>query len=204
MYHRIGYLFYQEDEEEIVMTMNRQTMWLVSMLTLMVVLSAYYIVTGPDQPAGTAIQSIDEMGNVKNDQVQVDIKSLEKPVAVKKETSEASDYFVSYHMQRNATREKQLESYYQVLMNPTSTKQELETANAKIEEMNKLDKAETSLEEQIREAGFQDVVVMQENNHVNIIVQSKDLSRKKAVEIITMAQKQMQVAASQISVAYKA
>jgi stage III sporulation protein AH len=204
MYHRIGYLFYQEDEEEIVMTMNRQTMWLISMLTLMVVLSAYYIVTGPDQPAGTAIQSIDEMGNVKNDQVQVDIKSLEKPVAVKKETSEASDYFVSYHMQRNATREKQLESYYQVLMNPTSTKQELETANAKIEEMNKLDKAETSLEEQIREAGFQDVVVMQENNHVNIIVQSKDLSRKKAVEIITMAQKQMQVAASQISVAYKA
>jgi stage III sporulation protein AH len=89
-------------------------------------------------------------------------------------------------------------------MNPTSTKQELETANAKIEEMNKLDKAETSLEEQIREAGFQDVVVMQENNHVNIIVQSKDLSTKKAVEIITMAQKQMQVAASQISVAYKA
>ncbi|MCH5584184.1 SpoIIIAH-like family protein [Shimazuella sp. AN120528] len=186
------------------MTMNRQTMWLVTMLTLMVVLSAYYIVTGPDQPAGPAIQSIDEMGNVKSDQVQVDIKSLEKPVAVKKETSEASDYFVSYHMQRNATREKQLEGYYQVLMNPTSTKQELETANAKIEAMNKLDKAETTLEEQIREAGFQDVVVMQENDHVNIIVQSKDLSRKKAVEIITMAQKQMQVAASQISVAYKA
>lgn len=186
------------------MTMNRQTMWLVSMLTLMVVLSAYYIVTGPDQPAGSAIQSIDEMGNVKNDQVQVDIKSLEKPATVKKETSEANDYFVSYHMQRNATREKQLESYYQVLMNPTATKKELETANAKIEEMNKLDKAETTLEEQIREAGFQDVVVMQENNHVNIIVQSKDLSRKKAVEIITMAQKQMQVSSSQISVAYKA
>jgi stage III sporulation protein AH len=186
------------------MAMNRQTMWLVTMLTVMVVLSAYYIVTGPDQSAGPAIQSIDEMGNVKNDQVQVDIKSLEKPATVKQEVSEASDYFVSYHMQRNTTREKELEKHYQVLMNPTSSKQELETANAKIEEMNKLDKAETALEEQIRESGFQDVVVIQENNHVNIIVQSKDLPRKKAVEIITMAQKHMQVSASQISVAYKA
>jgi stage III sporulation protein AH len=186
------------------MTMNRQTMWLVTMLTLMVVLSAYYIVSGPEQSAGPTIQSIDEMGNVKNDQVQVDIKSLEKPAAVKQESSETSDYFVSYHMQRNTVREKELEGYYQVLMNPTSTKKELETANAKIEAMNKLDKAESALEEQIRDAGFQDVVVMQENDHVNIIVQSKDLSKKKAVEIITMAQKQMQVAANQISVAYKA
>ena len=32
------------------MTMNKQTVWLVTMLTLMVVLSAYYIVTGPVEP----------------------------------------------------------------------------------------------------------------------------------------------------------
>ena len=33
------------------MNMNKQTVWLVTMLTLMVVLSAYYIVTGPVEPA---------------------------------------------------------------------------------------------------------------------------------------------------------
>src|SRR4051794_35598630 len=114
MYLLIVSRYYQEVEGEMKLTMNRQTMWLVTMLTLMVVLSAYYIVTGPDQPA-PAIQSIDEMGNVKSDQVQVDIKSLEKPAAVKQESSETSDYFVSYHMQRNTMREKELEGYYQVL-----------------------------------------------------------------------------------------
>jgi stage III sporulation protein AH len=183
------------------MAKNRQTMWLVMMLSLMVVLSAYYIVSGPEQ---TAVKHIDEMGTVKNEQVQVDIQTKDQPATAEQELNESNDYFVSYHMQRNATREKLLESYYQVLMNPSATKQQLEEANAKIESMNKLDKAETTLEEQIREAGYRDVVVMQENGQVNIIVQSKNLSRKQAVDIINLAQRQLQVAANQITVAYKA
>ncbi len=181
--------------------MNRQTMWLVTMLTLMVVLSAYYIVTGPDNPAGTAVENVDELGN--SNQVQVDIKSLDKPVISKKESSEASDYFVSYHMQRSTMREKQLEAYYQVLMNPNATKQQLQNANSKIEEMNKQDKAESTLEEMIRETGFKDAVVMKDTNHVDIIVQSKELTRTKAVQIVEMVQKQLNVPATQISVAYK-
>jgi stage III sporulation protein AH len=185
------------------MAMNRQTMWLVTMLTLMVVLSAYYIVTGPDQTAGPAIKNVDELGNEK-DQVQVDIKSLNKPVVINKKVSEANDYFVSYHLQRNSIREKQLEGHYQVLMNPDASKQQLENANAKIEQINKMDKMEATLEEMIREAGFQDVVVMNDTSHVDIIVQGKNLSKAKAVQIMNMAQKQLNVPASQISVANKA
>lgn len=186
--------------------MNRQTMWLVSMLTLMVVLSAYYIVTGPDNSAGPAIENVNELGNDQvpdEDQVQVDIKSTDKPV-VSKQTSEASDYFVSYHMQRNTIREKELEGYYQVLMNPTATKEQLQNANTKIEEMNKQDKAESTLEDMIRESGYQDAVVMNDESHVDVIVQSKSLDRSQAVKIVDMVQKQLNLPATQISVAYKA
>ena len=34
------------------MSINKQTVWLITMLSIMVVLSAYYIVTGPVEPVG--------------------------------------------------------------------------------------------------------------------------------------------------------
>ena len=52
------------------MRMNRQTLWLMTMLSLMVVLSAYYILTGPVEPATQTSQS-----KPKED-VKVDLQSI--------------------------------------------------------------------------------------------------------------------------------
>ncbi len=48
------------------MSVNKQTVWLVTMLSVMVVLSAYYIVTGPVEPAEQVAQTAKEkQGDIK-------------------------------------------------------------------------------------------------------------------------------------------
>ncbi|OYD09834.1 SpoIIIAH-like family protein [Paludifilum halophilum] len=187
------------------MNMNKQTVWLVTMLTLMVVLSAYYIVTGPVEPADqVAVQDEDEGG----DDVEVKTKEKDQPdTGEEKDTSakEAeSDYFVGYQLQRNSLRSKMTEEYMKVLTDPESSKKELKKAEAKIDELMKVDKTESVMEDLIRNEGFRDAVVISgKDQSVDVIVQSDKLSNNQVVQLIGMVKKQMDVPATKVSVAYR-
>jgi stage III sporulation protein AH len=178
------------------MTMNKQTVWLVTMLTLMVVLSAYYIVTGPVEPVEQAGQPS------KENEVQVDLKTEE---ADSKDDirNAGSDYFVGYQLQRNNLRSKMTEEYMNILTNPKSSKEELEEAQRKIDQLMKVDKTESVLEELIRNEGFRDAVVISGDKHVDVIVQSEKLTHSQVVKLISLVKKHMDVPATQVSVAYR-
>ena len=92
-------------------------------------------------------------------EVQVDLKTEE---ADSKEDVQnaSSDYFVGYQLQRNNLRSKMTEEYMNILTNPKSSKKELEEAQRKIDELMKVDKTESVLEELIRNEGFRDAVVI--------------------------------------------
>jgi stage III sporulation protein AH len=178
------------------MTMNKQTVWLVTMLTLMVVLSAYYIVTGPVEPVEQAGQPS------KADDVQVDVKTESaNPKEIVQDA--ANDYFVGYQLQRNNLRSKLTEEYMNVLTNPKSSKEQLEEAQRKIDQLMKVDKTESVLEELIRNEGFRDAVVIAGDRHVDVIVQSEKLSNAQVVKLISMVKKHMNIPATQVSVAFR-
>jgi stage III sporulation protein AH len=182
------------------MRMNRQTLWLMTMLSLMVVLSAYYILTGPVEPATQTSQS-----KPKED-VKVDLQSISKE---EKEQSVASklgkhDFFMHYHLQRDTLRSKLTEEYMRVLSNPDASKKELQEAEAKIHQLMKIDKQESAAEDMIRREGFRDAVVISQNNHVDVIVQADRLSEEQAVSIISMMQQHFHVEPTQVSVQYQA
>ncbi|GGA39737.1 hypothetical protein GCM10007416_10880 [Kroppenstedtia guangzhouensis] len=191
------------------MNMNKQTVWLVTMLTLMVVLSAYYIVTGPVEPATDQTVSEDS-GDVQVKTGEKDdggeLKE-EKGKKAKDQTASAetdSDYFVGYQLQRSSLRSKMTEEYMKVLTDPEASKEALKEAQSKIDELMKVDKSESVMEDLIREEGFRDAVVITNDDHfVDVIVQSDKLSKKQVVKLIGMVKKQLGVPATQVSIAHR-
>lgn len=187
------------------MQMSRQTVWLVTMLTLMVVLSAYYIVTGPVQPANQEVVKTTNPGNI-----DVSIKAVDKPTSStatqNKEISNlkgSNDYFVGYQLQRHALRSRLTEEWFKVLTNPDASKEQQTEARGKIDGLMKVDKRESVLEELIRKEGFADAVVVSNDSHIDVVVQSKDLTRAQAVKLIGLVKDQMDVAPLNVSVAYR-
>ncbi|SMO40027.1 SpoIIIAH-like family protein [Melghirimyces algeriensis] len=185
------------------MNMNKQTVWLVTMLTLMVVLSAYYIVTGPVEPADQI--TMDEQTS-KSEDVQVKTKEkADKEEKDKKASVDSdSDYFIGYQLQRSSLRSKMTEKYMDVMTDPKASKEELKKAQQKINELMKVDKTESVMEDLIREEGFRDaVVITNEDDFVDVIVQSEKMSKKQVVKLISMVKKQLDVPVDKISIAYK-
>jgi len=175
--------------------LSKQTVGLVSMLSLMVVLSAYYIVTGPIKP----ISRIS-----KGNDVEVDIKPVGKATAKKdlNDMNTNNEYFVGYQLQRSALRSKMSEEYMKVLTDPQASKEDVRQAQAKIDDLLKIDRKETTLEDMIRKEGFNDAVVITNNPHIDVIVQSPNLTKSQAVKLITLVQQQLGVKPVNISVSY--
>lgn len=178
------------------MQMNRQTVWLVTMLTLMVALSAYYIITGPVEPVGPLAQN-----DLKENQVQVDTKPVNQSAT--KNESAASEYFVYQNLQRQTMREKLLDEYYTILADTKAPKEKLAEAEKMINSLTKLDKQEDVMENLLRQEGYQDAVVFQEDGKVNVLVQSSALKNAQVVKIFDLAKQQLGMGPSQVSVSYR-
>lgn len=195
------------------MSMNKQTVWLVTMLTLMVVLSAYYIVTGPVEPADQAMEPDDEM---TTDLGKIEVKTKAKGEADEEKDEEkdndqepsldsnaGSDYFIGYNLQRSALRSKLAEEHMKVLTDPEASKEALKEAQAKLDQLTQVDKEESVLEELIRGEGFRDAVVITNDAHIDVIVQADELTSKQVVKLVSMVRKQMGVPSTQVSVAWR-
>lgn len=186
------------------MSVNKQTVWLVTMLSVMVVLSAYYIVTGPVEPADQVAQTAKE----KQGDIKVDIKPVDEPSSSGEKSAEvlenqSNDFFVGYQLQRSTLRQKMVEEYMQVLTNPEAPEKEVEEANQKIQQLMKIDNQETVLEELIRKEGYQDAVVITNLPHVDVIVQSEKLDKKQVVKLISLVRQHLQVDPHHVTVAYR-
>ncbi|MFC7440959.1 SpoIIIAH-like family protein [Laceyella putida] len=186
------------------MSVNKQTVWLVTMLSIMVVLSAYYIVTGPVEPVRQVTNQVKQTATG----VDVNIKPIDQPAANAGSKDllnkkDEGDYFVGYQLQRSTLRQKMVEDYMKVLTNPDASEKELQEANRKIEELMKVDNAETVMEELIRQEGFRDAVVVSNNPHVDVVVQTEQLSRAQVVKLISLVKQHLNVSPLNVSVAFR-
>ncbi|MDQ0417405.1 stage III sporulation protein AH [Croceifilum oryzae] len=188
------------------MNMNKQTIWLVTMLSLMVVLSAYYIVSGPVEPVGQMAKKAEELLN-KNE-VAVDIKAATKPASAtaKADSKDAtkqkeSEYFVGYQLNREYLRQQLLEENYKMMMDPKATKNQLESASKKVEQLNKTEKQESVLEDLIcKELKFTDAVVVTNEDHVDVIVKTAKLTPTQVVKVMDLVKQNSNIEGLQVTV----
>jgi len=197
------------------MNNRRQTIWLVSMLSLMVILSAYYLFTEDTKPAKDAAGGVHQTH--EDPGVQVEIVELGTAAAgtsgdatnpdeeaVLKRMNQLSGNDMITELQRQKMEKISSESERLSAIVADTKNYSQEEAAAAMEEMARLedmDERMTSLEEKLLQE-FDNAVVTEEKAHFQVVVQTPKLEKSQAVKILEMAAKELNVTPDRLSVKY--
>jgi stage III sporulation protein AH len=200
------------------MNNKRQTIWLVSMLSLMVILSAYYLFTEDATPARDASGGIHQTETHHADSsAQIEIIEMETSAAGSMDEGispddeavlknmanlSGSDMITELQRQRMEKFASESEKLSAIVADTKNYSQE--QASAAMEQMARLedtDERMTSLEEKLLQE-FDNAVVTEEKTHFQVVVQTPKLEKQQAVKIIEMAAKELNVTPDRLSVKY--
>lgn len=192
------------------MMLKKQTVWLLTMLSLVVVLSVYYIMSPQGENAvtvedtkskGTEEKKVEtEKGTDKG----ADKKSTDKETNGKQEDIETSgeegkavseqtddELFTTYRLELEDKRSKQREEYNEIVSSDDATAQEKSEAYDQMTALSEAEGTERQLETLIKTKGYKDALVSAEGDKVSITVRSDKKSKSQAADIIDMVTKEM-------------
>ncbi|MED0675600.1 SpoIIIAH-like family protein [Aneurinibacillus thermoaerophilus] len=197
------------------MVLKKQTVWLLSMLAVLVVLSAYYLVQGSSGQVQVATGNMSDTSKAPQSSLATDVKTDMKGVSVETKqvapkpegmpvTTPSDDYFIGYKMQRDAQQEQEMGRFMEVMTNGDANPKAIAEAKKKLEELAALKDNQTQVEELVKSLGsFKDVVVIAKDDMVRVVVQAETLKKDKVVEIINVVKQHMKVPGNNIVVSYK-
>jgi len=175
---------------------SKQTVWVLTMLTVMVVLSVYYLVSEPMDPTKLATN------NVANETTLTDVNTKEttKTPEMTDEIGEnTSDYFVGLKYEKKNLRSKQLDEYYTMLKSNASA-EAMAQIQDKIEKLQSLDEGELVLEKLLLADGYKDAIVIANDEGVDVILQAKSIKDNEAVRIIKLVSEHLNVSATKVHI----
>ncbi|MGE6629363.1 SpoIIIAH-like family protein [Bacillus sp. NPDC077027] len=190
--------------------LKKQTVWLLTMLSLVVVLSVYYImspqgenaVTVEDtKPKGTEEKKTEtEKGPDKDSEK----KSTDKETSGKQEDVETSgeegkviseqtddELFTTYRLELEDKRSKKREEYNEIVSSDDATAQEKSEAYDQMTALSEAEGTERQLETLIKTKGYKDALVSAEGDKVSITVRSDKKSKAQAADIIDLVTNEM-------------
>lgn len=180
------------------MMLKKQTVWLLTMLSLVVVLSVYYI-TSPDG-------SKNEAAVTEGKQVQKDAQNKESGQAAKKDKASSSetakdgstvstvqddDLFTSYRMDLEDSRNARKEELNSIVASSSATPEEKNNAYDQMKELSDTANKEALLETLIKSKNYDDALVRIENGKVNITVKAKKQSAQAANDILMLVKNEI-------------
>lgn len=204
------------------MNTKRQTVWLVSMLSLMVVLSAYYlftqdvespeVVTDGAQTEQAAQNNATEAAATGDGVVVNEVEQPAEGAVLSDADKEALNLIEEQGLAAGgvfsellAKRElKNTEEENRIMAAIAETKTKQEESVAAIAELDMLEEKQaklTGIESELQKQ-FENVVVDEQNDKFNVVVSSEKLEKKQAADIIKLVMSTMEVGADQVSVRY--
>lgn len=189
------------------MVLKKQTVWLLSMLTVMVVLSAYYLVQGPVEQVPMASKVTDP--KAADPEVLVDSKQVvEQPVAqdnqnVQVMTGTSDDYFAEVKLNRDAWNSQKLATYMEVFTNTDASSEAIAGAKESHDKLLAKQDTEMNIENLIKALGYEEAVIITNDDHVKVIVQAEKMEKKQVVEIVTLINQHLEVPSKNITVSFK-
>ncbi|MEH7512743.1 SpoIIIAH-like family protein [Gottfriedia sp. NPDC057991] len=187
--------------------MKKQTIWLLTMLSLVVVLSVYYVTT-PDNLKTTSFMNMNNNTNTdsldstpkdtKKTDSNTDSKTDSKTNTSKTNTSKQNDketasqenstseVFLKQRMEQEDQRSQLIDEYKSTVDSATASAKEKSDAFTNMNELQKLTALESDVETMIKEAGYKDALVRSDKDEVKVDVTSAKPSRKAANDIIQM------------------
>jgi stage III sporulation protein AH len=175
------------------MVLKKQTVWLLTMLTLMVVLSAYYLFN--HQTVNLEEYSELEQQNLMDALGEIDSDFNLAP-------SSDMDFFLSYKFERDTLRAQQLDQYSRMISSEV-TAQKVAEVKGKLDEIHELAEAELTLESLLKSEGFEEAVVIADLDRVNVVVRSDSLERQQVLNIIHLVRNHFDVAGNQVVVDFR-
>jgi stage III sporulation protein AH len=161
------------------MLLKKQTVWLLTMLSLIIVLSVYYITSPTQSPTDLAAYQDDETDKTAAD------TSKDDTTGASVSSVSSDDAFVALRMQIENERSKMGEDLTDIMANSNVSEEVKLEAFDKYEALSELAMKERTLETLIAAMGYQDVLVNTMEDVVEVIVKTeKELTKKQANEIM--------------------
>ncbi|MDR6998685.1 SpoIIIAH-like family protein [Neobacillus niacini] len=179
------------------MLLKKQTVWLLTMLSLVVVLSVYYI-TSPEQKNSNELTAVQQKAKDQMDQKEMNSKSK---ASTKTETKDektiisqvaGDDEFEALRIKLEDDRSQQQEELNTVLASTDLPADERSKAYDQMQKLNQTARKEEILETLIKAKGYEDALVRADGSQVRVTVKSKKKpSATAANDIIQQVKKEI-------------
>lgn len=203
------------------MNAKRQTIWLVSMLSLMVILSAYYLFTEDvnsidltsSKPQQDEIKVMTQESNsqlnvnakganvntnsVKSSSGQLTDQQVLKQLAA--QGASGSDFMYQMQIKRNDDLKVQTDKLFTIINDSKKSDDEVKKAYEQLDKIQQNQQKTQDIEDALGKQ-FRNVIVTQEGNKYRVTVQSDKLERSQSVSIIDLVMHQLNVSADKVEV----
>ncbi|WP_164218071.1 SpoIIIAH-like family protein [Virgibacillus sp. YIM 98842] len=171
--------------------LKKQTIWLLTMLSLMIVLSVYYM-TSPEN---------DDLAYINNGQEEVDgAADTEEDIQAADGEAEVDDFenvgqdelFTTIRMELQDERSMKKDRLTDIVASSETTSEEKDEALRDIDELDNLSSKESILEETIIASNtYEDVLVRTDDEKVHVHVKVDEISDAEVVNIMQMVRDEM-------------
>ncbi|RPF55662.1 SpoIIIAH-like family protein [Aquisalibacillus elongatus] len=167
------------------MVLKKQTVWLITMLSLLIVLSVYYM-TAPDDMA--VVDQDDEQQDENNGEENGEGGTESEGTNVDVSGMTVDELFTTTRLEQDETRSQQIEQWEDVIASANASSEEKNEAKEQINEILTVSQKEAVLENTIRyDKDYRDVLVQKDEDDVRITVITDELSKTEANELMQMA-----------------
>lgn len=172
------------------MMLKKQTVWLLTMLSLVVVLSVYYITAEPTNNNNLA--NVDVSKEEKADSKKVTEKEKSSDTKNTTITDAKNEVFEEIRLQMQDERSKKLEQLEEVAGSTDLSAEERSEAKDEMNRLQKIVEKEAFIENLIIQTlGYEDALVQADESEVLVTVKGEEPSKAKANEIIKIVKKEM-------------
>lgn len=169
------------------MLLKKQTVWLLTMLSLVVVLSVYYM-TSENQPANQFADITDE-GNTEVENEEATVETSEDEPLISSVSSD--ELFDALRLELEQERSRIKEELRDIIASAEVSSTEKSDAYDRIQEMEHIAQKEAVLETLIVSMGYKDALVRADGDQVRVTVKSNEQSPQKANEIIQLVRTEL-------------
>lgn len=169
-----------------IMMLKKQTVWLLTMLSLMIVLSAYYLMSDKEDFAYIQTEQEvnqengDEAGEEEGEDVEIDEMA----------EVESDDVLTMIRMEMDDERSMKKDRLKEIVASSNATTVEINEALDEMDTLDSLSSKERILQETItaNNDNFEDVLVRAESDKVHVDIITEELEKKDAAKIMREVQ----------------
>ena len=127
----------------------------------------------------------------------------EKNDQTNSEVVDTKEYFNSSRLERDSMYSQMLESYQKILESTTTSEKQKNNAQEEIDKINKTKNAIMISENLIKTKGFEDVIIFQNDNSINLVIDKEELKKEDIAQVQSIIAREMGVKIENIHIMNK-